>query len=163
MTDRIRRSFLTSIAVAMPALALAPTPARAWTAASTQDVGLVPASGLWAILEHVTDGTDPSTSVIAPPHFSDDIKKVAGTEITLTGYLQPVSTGFGGQKDYLLSRNTFHCPYCYAFGRGSLALASIDGHVPGEMNRKVTVRGTLVLQDRDPSDFYFQLKNARVA
>jgi hypothetical protein len=162
MTDRTRRSFLTTLAAAVPAMAVAPSAARAWTGASAQDAGLVPASGIWATLEHVTDGTDPSTAIIAPPHFTADIKEMAGKEITLTGYLQPASTGFGAKKDYLLSRNTFHCPYCYAFGRGSLALATIEGHVPPSSDRKVTVRGTLALQDRDPSDFYFQLTNARV-
>ncbi len=162
MANTTRRNFLTTLAAAVPAMAVAPASARAWTSASAQDVGLVPASGVWATLEHVTDGTDPSTAIIAPPHFTAAIKQLAGTEITLTGYLQPASTGFGAQKDYLLSRNTFHCPYCYAFGRGSLALATIEGHVPPASDRKVTVRGTLALQDRDPSDFYFQLKNAKL-
>ena len=109
----------------------------------------------------MTDGTDPSTAVIAPPNFSAEIKKLAGTEVTLTGYVQPVSSGFGMQKDYLLSLNSFHCPYCYASGRGTLALATIEGHVPASAKR-VTVRGTLALQDKDPADFYFQLKNAKV-
>ena len=155
-----RRSFLAVLAAAVPALAAAP--ARAWTSVPAQDVGIVPASGVWATLGHVTDGTDPSTAIIAPPNFTADIKKLAGSEITLTGYLQPVSSGFGAQKDYLLSLNSFHCPYCYMFGRGTLALATIDGaHIPSSTKRQ-TVRGTLVLQDKDPADFYFQLKNAKL-
>lgn len=161
MTHSTRRSFLTAMAAAMPALAMAPKAARAWTAVPASDTGVVPATGAWATLEHVTDGTDPSTAVIAPPRFTPDIQKLAGNEVTLTGYLQPVSAGFGASKDYLLSRNSFHCAFCYASGRGSLALATIAGHVPAT-GGKVTVRGTLALQDKDPSDFYFQLKNARV-
>ncbi len=160
--DNQRRRFLTVAAAALPALAVAPKMAHAWTQAAPEDVGLVPASGTWAILEHVTDGTDPSTTVIAPANFTADIRKLAGTQVTLTGYLQPVSGGFGKKQDYVLSRQNFHCPYCYQFGRGSLALATLEGH-PGSTTKKVTVKGTLVLQEKDPSDFYFQLKDAKLA
>jgi uncharacterized protein len=159
--DIQRRRVLTAVAAAVPALAVVPRAARAWTTASAEDVGLIPATGTWAVLEHVTDGTDASTSVIAPPKFTPEIRKLAGTEVTLTGYLQPAVGGFGKKQDYLLSRNTFHCPYCYPFGRGSLALTTIDGHAPAA-GKKVTVKGTLALQETDPSDFYFQLKNARI-
>jgi hypothetical protein len=161
MTATSRRSFLATLAAAVPALAVA-SPVRAWTGVPAQDVGMGPATGVWAALEHVTDGTDPSTAIIAPPHFTADIKKMAGTEVTLTGYLQPVSSGFGAQKDYVLSRTAFHCPYCYTSGRGSLALATIAAHASADAGKKVTVRGTLALQDKDPGDFYYQLKNARI-
>jgi len=157
-----RRHVLAVIAAAVPVLAIAPTKAaQAWTGVSGENVGLIPATGTWAILEHVTDGTDPSTTVIAPPKFTPEIRKLADTEVTLVGYLQPMAGGFGQKHNYLLSRNTFHCPYCYPFGRGSLALATIEGHVP-PATKKVTVKGTLALQESDPSDFYFQLKNAKV-
>jgi hypothetical protein len=165
MTDANRRSFLATLAAALPALAIAPRAAHALTQPSAADTGaaplMVPPTGLWATLDHVTDGTDPSTAIIAPPRFTADIKAMEGKEITLTGYLQPVSIGFGKSRDYLLSRATFHCAFCYASGRGSLALATIDGHAPPG-NGKVTVRGTLSLQDKDPSDFYFQLRKARI-
>ncbi len=160
--DNQRRRFLTAAAAAIPALAVAPKMAHAWTNTPAEDVGMVPASGAWAVLQHVTDGTDPSTTVIAPANFTADIRKLAGTQVTLTGYLQPVSGGFGKKQDYLLSRENFHCPYCYPFGRGSLVLASVEGHTAATTKR-VTVKGTLVLQEKDPSDFYFQLKDARIA
>jgi hypothetical protein len=156
----LRRRFLTTAAAVIPALAVAPK-AHAWTKVAAEDVGINPATGAWATLEHVTDGTDPSTTVIAPPNFTADIRKLAGTEVALTGYLQSVGTGFGKKQDYLLSRNTFHCPFCYGFGRGSLALATIEGHTPPS-GKRVTVTGTLALQEKDPADFYFQLKNAKV-
>jgi len=159
--DSQRRRFLTAAAAAIPALAVAPQMAHAWTAVSGPDVGLIPASGTWAVLAQVTDGTDPSTTVIAPGNFTADIRKLADKEVTLTGYVQPVSSGFGKKQDYLLSRQSFHCPYCYQFGRGSLVLASIEGHA-GATNKKVTVKGTLALQEKDPSDFYFQLKDAKI-
>ena len=157
-----RRSFLAVLAAAVPAVALAPSVGRAWTPVAAEDVGIVPATGLWGVFAPVTDGTDPSTAVIAPPKFTSDMRRLAGTEVTLTGYIQPVGSGFGAPKDYLLSRSTFHCSYCYASGRGSLALASLSEHVSVSLTEKVTVRGTLALQDKDPADFYFQLKNAKI-
>ena len=160
--DIQRRRFLATAATAVPALAVAPSVAHAWTAVSAADVGILPPTGAWATLDHVTDGTDPSTTIIAPGNFTADIKKLEGKEVTLVGYLQPVSSGFGKKQDYLLSRNTFHCPYCYQSGRGSLVLANMDGHAATGV-KKVTVKGTLVLQEKDPSDFYFQLKDAKVA
>lgn len=160
--NKTRRSFLTSIAAAVPVMAAAPKLAQAWTAAQASDVGILPPTGTWAVLSHVTDGTDPSTAVIAPANFTSDIRALTGKEVTLSGYLQPVSGGFGKKQEYLLSRDNYHCPYCYQAGRGSLVLASIDGHMTAS-NQKVIVKGTLVLQEKDPSDFYFQLKNAKLA
>ena len=162
--DVSRRRVLTAAAAALPALAVAPK-AHAWQAVKSPDVKgdpLAPATGTWAVLEHVTDGTDPSTATVADPHFTPAIRKLAGAEVTLTGYLQPVGSGFGKTQDYLLSRQTFHCPWCYALGRGSLALASLDGHAAPDPAKPVTVRGTLALQEKDPADFYFQLKNAKL-
>jgi hypothetical protein len=157
-----RRSVLAALAAAVPAIALS-KPAKAWTA-STENSHFPVATGLWKTLEHATDGTDPSTALAEPPapRFTPDIKALAGKDVELTGYLTQLAGGFGKKPEYLLSRETFHCPYCYAFGRGSLALAVFDGHVP-PASGKVTVKGTLALQGSDPSDFYFQLKNAKVA
>lgn len=157
-----RRRFLTAAATAVPALTIAPNLAHAWTSVSGADVGLLPPTGTWAVLAHVTDGTDPSTAISAMPKMTPEIRKLAGQEVTLTGYVQPIAGGFGQKQDYLLSREVFHCPFCYQFGRGSLALASIEGHVPAK-TQKVIIKGTLALQETDPSDFYFQLKNAKLA
>ncbi|HEU0117725.1 MAG TPA: hypothetical protein VFR09_03750 [Alphaproteobacteria bacterium] len=158
-----RRSVLAALASAVPALAMTKT-AKALTAVSAADAHFPSATGLWKVLEHVTDGSDPSTALPAPPapKFTSEIQALAGKQIELSGYLTPLSGGFGKKQDYLLSRENFHCPYCYAFGRGSLALVSFDGHVPPSTG-KVTIKATLALQSADPSDFYFQLKSARVA
>lgn len=158
-----RRSVLSAIAASVPVLAAAKT-AKAWTQISAADAKFPMPTGLWATLEHVTDGTDPSTALGSPPpgKFTPEIQALAGKEIELAGYLTPLSAGFGKKPEYLLSRESFHCPYCYAFGRGSLALAMIDGHVPS-ISTKIKIKGTLALQTSDPSDFYFQLKNAKIA
>jgi hypothetical protein len=159
-----RRSVLAALAAAVPALA-ASKGAKAWTSVSAQDAKFPMPTGLWQTLEHVTDGTDPSTALSDPPapKFTPEIKAMAGKEVSLTGFLTPLAAGgFGKKQEYLLSRENFHCPYCYPFGRGSLALTEFSGHVP-PAGGKVTVKATLALQDKDPSDFYFQLKNAKLA
>jgi hypothetical protein len=158
-----RRGVLAALAASVPVLAVSKA-AKAWTQVSSADAKFPLATGSWKMLEHVTDGTDPSTALgnPPPPKFTPEIQAMAGKDIELAGYLTPLSAGFGKKPEYLLSRESFHCPYCYAFGRGSLALATFDGHVPPS-GSKVTVKGTLALQGSDPSDFYFQLKNARIA
>ncbi len=159
VTPSSRRSFLAILLAAAPALAV--RPAHAWSPPSVLN-GSGAFTATWTVLEHVTDGTDPSTSVIAPPHFSSEIRKLTGQDIALSGFIQPISSGFGKPKTYLLSRSPFHCPYCYTQGRGSLAVVTIDGHVPSAPDRKVVVRGKLALQETDPSDFYFQLNDAKL-
>src|ERR1700728_4029564 len=157
-----RRGVLAAIAASIPVLATTKA-AKAWTQVSAADAKFPEASGTWKTLEHVTDGTDPSTALTDPPapKFTPEIAALAGKEIVLTGYVTPLSGGFGKKPEYLLSRENFHCPYCYAFGRGSLALTDLSGHVPA--SGKVTVKAILALQSADPSDFYFQLKNAKIA
>jgi uncharacterized protein len=155
-----RRSVLAAIAAALPLAATAK--AQALTKVSSADAHYPTATGVWATLEHATDGTNPSTALSLPPNFTPAIKALAGKEIELTGYLTPLAGGFGKKPEYLLSRESFHCPYCYAFGRASLALAYMEGHIL-PTSGKVSVRGTLALQSNDPTDFYFQIKNARVA
>ncbi len=157
-----RRSFLALLAASLPAAAALPRNAWASVASTSSDQDAGTSTGPWNVLEHVTDGTNPSTAVIAEPHFNPHIQHLAGTEITLSGFIQPVSRGFGASKDYLLSRTPFHCPYCYASGRGSLALVTLNEHVPAMTGKRVSVRGTLALQTKDPADFYFQLKNAKI-
>jgi hypothetical protein len=155
-----RRSVLTAIAAALPFVAAGK--AKAITQVSAQDAHYPLASGFWTTLEHATDGSNPSTALSMPPNFTPAIKALAGKEIELTGYLTPLAGGFGRKPEYLLSRESFHCPYCYAFGRASLALAYMEGHIL-PTSGKVSVKGTLALQSADPTDFYFQIKNARVA
>lgn len=152
-----RRQFLAGLAALFPALVA--SKAEALTETPAVGRGIVAADGDWAVLERVTEGTDPSTAIAAPPNFIPEIRAKAGKVVVLRGYLQPVAGGFGGKKDYVLSRASFHCPYCYPFGRGSLALISLLGHTKAT-DKPVTVQGTLTLQESDPSDFYFQIKDA---
>ena len=89
-----RRSVLAALAAAVPAVALSKT-AKAWTVAST-NANFPAATGLWKTLEHVTDGSDPSTALAAPPapRFTPEIQALAGKEIELTGYLYAAGRRF---------------------------------------------------------------------
>jgi hypothetical protein len=165
--DIQRRRVLTTVAL-LPALAL-PRAGFACTKTISADHADVlrdqndalDRTNTWTILQCVTDGTNPSTSIAAPPKFTPEIRKLAGTKVALTGFLQPATDGFGAKSGYLLTRGAFHCLNCYPLGRGSLAMAMIAGHPP--LGQKVTVRGTLTLQESDPSSFYFRLLDAELA
>jgi hypothetical protein len=124
-------------------------------------INIQPAGGLWDTLQRATDGTDPSTAITTElPRFTPAIRKLAGQPVEISGYLQPVGTGFG-KAEYILGRMSYHCSFCYSPGRASLALVRatkpLANHAPTKM---VTVRGTLVLQETMPDDFYYQIENA---
>ncbi|MDP9128385.1 MAG: hypothetical protein M3N08_09030 [Pseudomonadota bacterium] len=157
-----RRTLLAAAAAAVPVLATSKV-ARALTQISAVDAKYPQISGVWEILQHATDGSNPSTAIESPPpaQFTPGIRALEGKEIELEGYLTPVAGGFGKKPEYILSRGSFHCPYCYPLGRASLAMAVFEGHVP-QTQARVRVKGELALQDKDPGDFYFQVRNARI-
>ena len=61
-----RRGVLAALAASVPVLATNKA-AKAWTQVSAADAKFPVASGVWKTLEHVTDGTDPSTALSDPP------------------------------------------------------------------------------------------------
>jgi hypothetical protein len=120
-----------------------------------------PAGGLWTTLIRATDGTDPSTAITTElPRFTPEIRKLANTAIELEGYLQPVGAGFG-KAEYIISQTPYHCTFCYPQGRAALALVQTTKPLPQiATTKKIKVRGTLVLQETVPDDFYYQIQNA---
>jgi hypothetical protein len=157
-----RRSFMSLFAAAP--LALVAAPALALEATATAPAAMpVPTGGLWTTLVRATDGTDPSTAIVTElPRFTPEIRALAGTTITLEGYLQPIGTGFG-KAEYVMGRLPFHCAFCYTQGRASLALVRTAVPLPEAATAgKVTLRGTLVLQEERPDDYYYQLTDAQL-
>ena len=161
-----RRNFLSIVTAAAPlAVVSAARPAHAWTQISASDAGIEPAQGLWKTLIHATDGTDPSTTITTElPRFNSEIRALDGKTVSLEGYLQPCSSGFG-KTDYVVSQLPFHCPFCYIGGRASLALATPE--TAGSVHTlspktKVKVTGVLALQETKPDDFYYSIRNAKI-
>lgn len=154
---------LASTALALPFLGLGQK-AQAMTtekASAAKIKGLPVSSPEWTTLGHATDGTDPSTAFGDLPRFTPEIKALESKPLTLTGYVQSLGGGFGKQE-YLLSSAPFHCPFCYGGGRASLVRVLTKSHLP-ETDGVVTLTGTLALQGTDPEEFYFTLKNAKIA
>jgi hypothetical protein len=149
-----RRQVLTALAGTIPVLA-ASAVANAWTQVSFADVGLLPPTGVWAALSTVTNGTDPSTALVAAPNPTPEIRALVGREVTLSGFLNDVPGGL------LLSREPFHCPSCYPFGRGSLALAAIETSRP-PIGERVRLTGLLELLAPEPSFVHFRIAQARL-
>jgi hypothetical protein len=160
-----RRNLISSILAVVP-LAFLPRSAMALSSESVEKSGFkMPdkAAGLWQVLEHATDGTDPGTMITTElPRITPEIRTLAGQEIELKGYMQPVMQTFGS-SEYVLSRTPFHCTGCYAGGRASLALVKSSGsnHVADGTNL-VTVTGKLVLNETIADDFYFILQEAKI-
>ncbi|TAH36501.1 MAG: hypothetical protein EYC62_02325 [Alphaproteobacteria bacterium] len=154
-----RRNFLTAFGIGLPVFAFAKR-SEASTLAKAQDAGLKIPQGAWNILAKATEGTDPSTAITALPKISGDIRKLKGQDVTLEGYLQSIPSP--GKKLYLLSRAPFHCAFCYAGGRASLALIESEKHLPAT-DQLVALTGKFDFQDSDPEDYYFTLHDARIA
>lgn len=154
-----RRNFLASLAAILPALALSKQ-SHALTISKTPAESVGIPQGAWNILAHATDGTDPSTAITALPNITPEMRQLAGKKVELSGYLQPLNTGFA-KKEYLLSRVPFHCAFCYGGGRASLALIESSQHIKAG-DQLIRLSGTLQLQETDPEDYYFVLKNAEL-
>ncbi len=157
-----RRGFLGLMTAAGAMVAAGQAKAMSEGEISKTSVGLPPASGAWKILEHATDGTDPSLSIATElPRLTPEIRKLAGTRVTLKGYVQALNAGFGG-SEYLLSRLPMHCNFCYSGGRASLALVKAPKALELASGKPVTLEGVLALQETDPADYYFILTDVSV-
>lgn len=151
-----RRNFLSAIAT-LPLFAFAKK-AAAFDITTVKSI--IP-GGLWNTLQHATDGTDPSTSVSdALPKITQAIAALDGKPVDIEGYIQPLNIGFG-KKEYLLSRQPFHCAFCYGGGRASLVLVQTTNHIPPS-DKLIKLSGTMRLQKTDPADYYFQLDDAKL-
>ncbi len=160
-----RRTLLAAAGAAVPAALVSGT-AQAWTEVQVRPaaVGIEPPTGLWRVLERVTDGTDPSLLAIdEPPRFTPEIRALADTAIELSGWLQPAATTGLVETGHVLSRLPLHCAVCYPGGRGSLAFVAFDGAPPAMPEGRVTVAGTLrLVEQAEPADFAFRLDGARI-
>ena len=161
MEQKNRRGFLTLVLAGFAA-AFSSGGARAMTISAAKDSGLIIPGGLWETLAEATRGTDPSTAITALPVISPAIRALAGQEILIEGYLQPISKGFA-RSEYVLSRMPYHCTFCYSGGRASLMLVQTTSHLLYKPDAPVRLRGRLALQEQDPEDYYFQLLGAFAA
>lgn len=110
---------------------------------------------IWQILAQVSWPADDSFR----PRFSDPIQKLNGSVVTISGYLIPTDMHGAGNTILLSAYPVQSCFFC-----GGAGLESVVEIYPRQktiyLMKKLTFRGTLVLNDHDPEHLLYQLKNA---
>jgi len=100
ITKRNLMKSIATAAVSLPFLAFShKAEALSTVSAATSGFKGVPVSSPeWRILGHATDGTNPSTAISGFPKFTHDILSLENQSVELTGYIQPLSGGFGKRE-----------------------------------------------------------------
>ncbi len=93
------------------------------------------------------------------PSFSDQVKKIAGTEIYLPGYMIPFEGTYQGDRFILSALPLNACFFCGVGGPETVIEVRL--RVPAKYTDKpVEFRGTLRLNDSDPDGMIYILEEA---
>lgn len=95
------------------------------------------------------------------PKFNDDIQALAGTEITLPGYIIPFEGLFKPEEIIVSSLPIASCFFCGSGGPETVAKAYLKDETDYK-SKLVLVTGTLELNSTDANDLMFILKDAKV-
>ena len=118
----------------------------------------------WDVLAttDVEIGTDPFLNeAIELPVFSEQVKALDGTEITLEGFVIPLQQQVD-QRYFVLSRFPFQsCFFCGAAGPETVAEVYADEEFR-YTDEQVRVTGTLELNADNPIRLFFILRNCEV-
>ncbi len=95
------------------------------------------------------------------PRFNEEIQALAGTEITLPGYIIPFEGLFKPEEIIVSSLPIASCFFCGSGGPETVAKAYLNGETDYK-SKLVLVTGTLELNDSDANDLMFILKDAKV-
>lgn len=94
------------------------------------------------------------------PIFSKEIKALEGKEITLRGYVIPTD-GFKNHKEFVFSAFPYNmCFFCGAAGPETV-IEVVAAEPVKYSSEAIFLRGNLVLNDKDPNQLMFALKNAK--
>ena len=95
------------------------------------------------------------------PKFGDQIRKIEGKEIELSGYIIPFEGMF--EPDHLIVSSVPVASCFFCGGAGPESVAEIYLKEPVKYTaKKVTFRGTLTLNDSDVDQLMYILKDARI-
>jgi hypothetical protein len=116
--------------------------------------------GIWKVLSGVTwPKPDNAAADFSKPQFSSQIKALNGTRITISGYLIPTDLYSSTHSLIISAYPVQNCFFC-----GGAGLESVIEVYPAKkanyLMKKLTFRGTLVLNETDPQHMIYQLKNA---
>lgn len=95
------------------------------------------------------------------PKFNEDIQALAGTEITLPGYIIPFEGLFKPEEIIVSSLPIASCFFCGSGGPETVAKAYLKDEIDYK-SKLVLVTGTLELNGTDANDLMFILKDAKV-
>lgn len=95
------------------------------------------------------------------PKFNEEIQALAGTEITLPGYIIPFEGLFKPEEIIVSSLPIASCFFCGSGGPETVAKAYLKDETDYK-SKLVLVTGTLELNDTDANDLMFILKDAKV-
>ncbi len=96
---------------------------------------------------------------VSQPVFGEEVKAIAGKEITIKGYIVPVDTD--GNYMVLSALPFNNCFFCG--NAGPETVMEIDlGKDKGLINKFVTLRGTLRLNDQDYLQLIYKLEKVEL-
>jgi len=95
------------------------------------------------------------------PVFSEDIKDLAGQEITVKGYIIPVE-GYKGHKEFIFSAFPYNmCFFCG--GAGPETVMEVEAITPVDFTaEQIVLKGTLQLNDEDINKLMYRMEDAEL-
>lgn len=144
-----------NLAIAFVAIAFVVT---AVSTASAQD-------NMWKTLSKITFKKQYDEMLgfkVDVPIFSEDIKKLAGKEIKIKGYIIPVE-GYKSHKEFIFSAFPYSmCFFCG--GAGPETVMEVYAKEPIKYSAEaVTLKGKLELNDSDVNRLIYTLKDVEMA
>ncbi len=95
------------------------------------------------------------------PVFSDESKKLEGTEVEADGYIIPFEGMFKPEHIILSSLPLAECFFCGSGGPETVMEVMLTNPIK-YTSKRVKVRGKLVLNGNDPEKLMYILKDARL-
>ena len=119
-----------------------------------------PAEGIWKTLSQVSWPSGRISDIdLGKPQFSDAVKKLNGAVVTVSGYVIPTDLHSSVKTLIVSAYPVQSCFFCGGAGPESV-MEIYPKRTESYLMKKLTFRGTLVLNDSDPEHMIYQLKNA---
>ena len=118
-------------------------------------------TNIWTTLSKITYKKEMDELMgfkIDKPVFSDPIKNLEGTEITIKGYIIPVE-GYKSHREFIFSAFPYNmCFFCG--GAGPETVMEIEAIEPVEYTTEsITIKGILELNNEDINRLMYKLTN----
>ncbi|MBN8577491.1 MAG: hypothetical protein J0L66_11150 [Cytophagales bacterium] len=116
----------------------------------------------WHVLAEVGfKKTKVNNQEVEVPVFSNHLKSYHGNEISLKGYIIPVSET-GAESKFMLSSLPLNvCYFCGAAGPETIVEVATNQKIKFT-SQAIWMQGILVLNDKDPDHHIYILKSARI-